>query len=131
MSTITTIPYYKIFNKQTGRSQTVSNRKSIQDNLTMLYLTSKGELLGDPDYGTNIKKYVINNRGMLLQDRIKEDIVNATFKYEKRVLLSEDDVIINENFSSDPNYIEIRVQYTIKETGEIDYIELSLNGEDL
>lgn len=97
----------------------------------MLYLTSKGELLGDPDYGTNIKKYVINNRGMLLQDRIKEDIVNATFKYEKRVLLSEDDVIINENFSSDPNYIEIRVQYTIKETGEIDYIELSLNGEDL
>lgn len=131
MSTITTIPYYKIFNKQTGRSQTVSNRKSIQDNLTMLYLTSKGELLGDPDYGTNIKKYVINNRGMLLQDRIKEDIVNATFKYEKRVLLSEDDVIINENFGSDPNYIEIRVQYTIKETGEIDYIELSLNGEDL
>lgn len=97
----------------------------------MLYLTSKGELLGDPDYGTNIKKYVINNRGMLLQDRIKEDIVNATFKYEKRVLLSEDDVIINENFGSDPNYIEIRVQYTIKETGEIDYIELSLNGEDL
>lgn len=131
MSTITTIPYYKIFNKQTGRSQTVSNRKSIQDNLTMLYLTSKGELLGDPDYGTNIKKYVINNRGILLQDRIKEDIVNATFKYEKRVLLSEDDVIINENFGSDPNYIEIRVQYTIKETGEIDYIELSLNGEDL
>ena len=61
-----TFSFSKIFNPQTGRTTMVEGQESINNCLAMLLSTCKGELLGDPNFGTNIKMYLMNFKGSAL-----------------------------------------------------------------
>lgn len=89
-----TIAFNKMFNPQTNKVIIKENAESIQHCLSMLLSTCKGELLGDPDFGTNIKKYLMNYQGVVLQDKIKSDIIENIEKYEKRIIVTHKDIDI-------------------------------------
>ena len=96
----------------------------------MLISTCKGELLGDPDFGTNVKKYLANYKAPILYSVIADDIVNAINKYEKRVSVSSNDIAFNES-ATNPNLIYITIRYQNKTNGTVEELELSLNKENI
>ena len=85
-----------------------------------------GELLGDPEWGCNLIDSIFRYNGVIVDPLIKEDILNAVSKYEPRVIMGEDDIVI----INDIQTLHIFITYTIKETGEINEYNLEITPED-
>ncbi len=61
-----------------------------------------------------------------MEPLIKEDILNAIQKYEPRVTINSNDIFIEQNGRT----VNIYLQYTIKETGEVNDYNLELTTDD-
>lgn len=61
-----------------------------------------------------------------MEPLIKEDILNAVQKYEPRVTINSNDIFIEQNGRT----VNIYLQYTIKETGEVNDYNLELTTDD-
>lgn len=61
-----------------------------------------------------------------MEPLIKEDILNAVQKYEPRVTVNSNDIFIEQNGRT----VNIYLQYTIKETGEVNDYNLELTTDD-
>lgn len=61
-----------------------------------------------------------------MEPLIKEDILNAVHKYEPRVTINSNDIFIEQNGRT----VNIYLQYTIKETGEVNDYNLELTTDD-
>lgn len=127
MAGLKTFPFTKIFNPQTGETEMLTGSASIQACLGTLISTCKGELLGDPDFGTNIKTYLANHKGQALYELVRRDIINAIQKYEKRVIVTSNDISFNESYSDD-NIIYLTIQYRNKTNGRVEKTEITING---
>ncbi len=130
MGLVRTLPFTKIFNPQTGRTETLTGSNSIRACLGMLISTCRGELLGDPNFGTDIKKYLANYKGSILYSVVAKDIVNAVNKYEKRVHIDESNIMFNES-ATNPNLIYITIQYTNLTTNMVEELKLTLNSDSI
>lgn len=104
----------------TRQMKLISNKEAIETSLKSLLSTSKGELLGDPLYGTNILKYVYHTNDVILADIIRTEICTAVSKYEKRITVNENDISIIRN----ENDINIVVGYQINSTGYDGYVDI-------
>lgn len=58
-------------------TNTVSDYDATLQNLKMLLWSEKGELFGDPYYGTGIKKYLYDQNDVVLIDILIDDIFTA------------------------------------------------------
>ena len=58
-------------------TNTVSDYDATLQNLKMLLWSEKGELFGDPYYGTGIKKYLYDQNDVVLIDILIDDIYTA------------------------------------------------------
>lgn len=56
----------------------------IKESITRLLLTNKGERVNKPDFGSNLRTYLFNNRDILLEE-VEEDIRSSITKWESRV----------------------------------------------
>lgn len=126
MTRNSTIKCPNCFKVSTGNTQVLTDSKSINNRLGLLLLTSKGELLGDPNYGTNLMRYIYENNNYILHDSIVEEILTAVDTYEPAIYLSADDITITPH----DNKVDISIAYYIKNTGELEIFELSLAKED-
>lgn len=61
-----------------------------------------------------------------MEPLIKEDILNAVQKYEPRVTINSNDIFIEQSGRT----VNIYLQYTIKETGEVNDYNLELTTDD-
>ena len=61
-----------------------------------------------------------------MEPLIKEDILTAVQKYEPRVTINSNDIFIEQNGRT----VNIYLQYTIKETGEVNDYNLELTTDD-
>lgn len=66
-------PY--MFNRTT--TNTVSGYYATLQNLEMLLASNKGELFGDPYYGSNLKKFLYDQNDSILQDLLIDDIYSC------------------------------------------------------
>lgn len=104
----------------TRQMKLVSDKVAIETSLKALLSTSKGELLGDPLYGTNILKYVYNTNDVILADIIRTEICTAVSKYEKRITVKEKNIKVYREI----NNINIIIQYQINSTGYDGYVDI-------
>lgn len=126
MYTKNTISHPSCFNRNSGRTQVSTSRVSVEQSLRLLLTSSKGELLGDPYYGTNLMMYKGEPNDLVLQDMIVDDFMSAINRYEKRVEVSQDSFI----FEIDAHKIYIAIRYKLVDTGTEQNFELSvLRGE--
>lgn len=123
-----TFTFNKMFNAQTGKTMVSSGEESINDCLAMLISTCRGELLGDPNFGTDIKKYLMNYKGEPLYQLVKDDIVRAIKSYEKRALVSDTNIKLKQ-VKDQPNSIYITIYYKDLTSGTNKELQLSVNGE--
>lgn len=122
----TTFSFPQVINRISGKIELSSNTKSINECLGILLRTRPGEMLGDPDWGCNLIERVFQFQGVIVEELIKEDILNAVEKYEPRIIMTANDIIIENNI----NEIDIYLQYYIKETGEVNEYNMCITPDD-
>lgn len=122
----TTFSFPQLVNRTTRKIELSTNTKSINECLGILLRTRPGELLGDPDYGCYLIDRVFRYNGVIIESLIKEDIMNAVQKYEPRIEMSTSDIYLEQ----DGRILRIYIQYTIKETGEVNEYNMELTTDD-
>ena len=122
----TTFSFPRMVDMRTRKTQLSSTYKSINECLSILLRTRKGELLGDPNYGCNLLERVFMYNGVIVEQLIKEDIVDAISKYEPRINITTNDIYIEK----DTRTIRIYLQYEIKTSGEINEFNLEITDSD-
>lgn len=63
-------------------------------NLKTLLLSSKGELWGDPYFGTNIKKFMFDQNDLVLVDLVIDDIYNAIATFMPQLFVERKNIDI-------------------------------------
>lgn len=121
-----TFSFPQIINRTSGKIDLSSNTQSINECLGILLRTRPGEMLGDPDWGCNLINRVFQYQGVILAELIKEDILDAVQKYEPRITMTSNDIVIVNN----KNVVNIYLEYTIKETGEINSYNMDITPND-
>ena len=72
--------------------------KSIRDGLIQLLLTSRGERVIRPDYGTSLRTGVFDQNDPLLADGLKKQIAEAIATYEPRVVIKKLSLVQKEHY---------------------------------
>lgn len=87
-----------------------NDQRAIKADLMHLLLTRKGQRLYNPDFGTDLLRYIFEPNDGLTLDAIKEEVTNSVKKYLPNLVINE--ITVTE--SEDSVYAAtIRVDYTI------------------
>ena len=97
------------FNPLSGDLIALKNENAIARAVRNIVLTSPGEKLFDPDFGSNISEILFENVDEITAVSIQDEIKNCLNNYEPRVDLT--DVIVDPNF--DENQFDVKIIYTI------------------
>lgn len=115
-----TIKYPITFNLISGKTDLSDYTDSINQCIGLILTTGKGELLGDPNFGSRLYEMLFEQYSDTLQNQIKEEIVDSITAFEKRVSVSMDDVTIEQVENADRNKFHITIHYEVynnKKTG--------------
>lgn len=122
----TTFSFPQIINRTSKKIEMSSNTQSINECLGILLRTIPGEMLGDPDWGCNLIERIFMFNGVVVKPLIVEDILNAIEAYEPRITVYESDIDIVQTDRS----VQIYLNYTIKETGEVNEFNMEVTSDD-
>lgn len=75
----------------------VSDHEATMQNLKMLLLSEKGELFGDPYYGTGLKKYMFDQNDAVLQDILIDDVYTAISLFIPQLKVDRKDITFTKN----------------------------------
>lgn len=123
-----TIMHPKCFNVTTGRTQLNKMHQSIQQSLRLIITTTKGELLGDPNFGSNLSKFIYETNYDVQWALIEDDLKEAISIYETRIEI-EDIIFSNPNV----NTLSITIIYKLlqlEEEGDITFSVLLPNSNN-
>lgn len=73
-------------------TNTVSDYDATLQNLKMLLWSEKGELFGDPYFGTGIKKYLYDQNDVVLIDILIDDIYTAITLFIPQIRVDRKDI---------------------------------------
>lgn len=118
-----TISHKKCFNRTSGSTFLSEKDLSVEQCMRLIILTSKGELLGDPEFGTNIYEYLLMSNTDVIAELTINDILTGINTYEKRVQVSRDDI----SFNIDRNTVHINIQYLLLQTGTVETFTLEMS----
>lgn len=121
-----TFSFPQMVSRTSHKTKLSENTKSINECLGILLRTRPGELLGDPAWGCNLIERVFMYEGVIVEQLIKEDIITAVNKYEPRIVMTTRDIEIVFTEKA----IQIYLQYTIKENGEINTYNMEITPDD-
>lgn len=122
----TTFSFPQVVNRITRKIEMSTDTKSINECLGILLRTRPGELLGDPNYGCHLIERVFMYNGVIVEPLIREDIINAISSYEPRISCNSNDISIIQT----GNLVQIYIQYTIKDTNQVNTFNLELSHDD-
>ena len=77
-----------------ARTKLYKDRDATLSNLKLLLLSFKGNLLGDPYYGTNLHKIIYSNNHQILRDLIIDDIYTAIAEFMPQLRVTREDIRI-------------------------------------
>ena len=83
-----------MFNKT--NSLIINDYYATVSNLKLLLYSDKYSLLGDPYFGTNIKRMLYNQNNSVLKDLLIDDVYDAIVKFMPQLRLSRNDIDIKQ-----------------------------------
>lgn len=117
------ISYPNMFNKNNFNLSTELsyNYEAINESLKTIFYINKGELLGDPNYGSTIRECLFNLKNETSISEIKSLIVSDIHKYIPTIIVETSDIHIY----SDPNNAKykINIAYRVNKNSEYSYFE--------
>ena len=97
------------FNPLSGDLITLKNENAIARSVRNIVLTTPGEKIHDPDFGSNISALLFENVDEVSAIGIRDEIENSLKNYEPRIELEE--VIVDPNY--DNNQFDCIITYKI------------------
>ena len=97
------------FNPLSGDLITLKNENAIARAVRNIVLTTPGEKLFDPDFGSSISEILFENVDNITAVAIQDEIKSSLQNYEPRVEII--DVIVDPNF--DENQFDVVITYRI------------------
>jgi phage baseplate assembly protein W len=88
-----------------------SESDRIKSELLHIILTPKGQKLRDPDFGTNIAKFIFDPNDSLTHDAIREEITSQVLKYIPNIEFKDFSVHQKDDMS---NEIILMIKYGVK-----------------
>lgn len=114
-----TIIHPKCFNVITGKTKLNKMHESIQQSLRLIITSRRGELLGDPNFGSDLYKFVYETNNIIQWSLIEDDLKYSIGLYETRIKVEE---ILFSN--PDSNTLSITIKYSLvklDEQGEVTF----------
>ncbi len=87
---IASFSFPNLFNS--GGTKLVYDNKATNQNLKTLLLSTKQSLLGDPNYGTNLKKLIFNQNNSILRDIVIDDIYTNIQVFLPQIDVKREDI---------------------------------------
>lgn len=78
----------------TSSTQLVKDREATASNMKLLLASWKKSLIGDPYFGTNLKKFLFEQNNIVLQDLIIDEIYVSLQIFMPQVYLTRKDISI-------------------------------------
>jgi phage baseplate assembly protein W len=116
--------------KNTLFSMTQVTKDAFSSDLLLLLLTQKGERYYEPDYGTNLLKYVFEPNDGLTSTDIEQEIKNTVSQYIPSLAINS--VTFNWNFDDNglpisDNQLNVNIKFTYNEDSFTENGTLDLN----
>lgn len=89
---------------------TQENKRAIKSDVMHLLLTNKGERLYQPDFGTDLKKFLFEPNIVTVQSDIKNEIQKALDKYLPKLTVDRLEV---EPIEGSDHSVIVRLEYTV------------------
>lgn len=102
------LPY--MFSLSNGNTELDTNFESINRSIAFILLTGKGELFGNPDFGSDLKLYQFREITPAVKSLISDEIVKAVTEFEDRIDFNSDDVSIEQI----QDRLSIKISYSLK-----------------
>ncbi len=106
------ISYPKMFATKT-KTGTVSDYDATLQNLKMLIFSEKGELFGDPYFGTGLKRFLYDPNDVVLQDLLIDELYIAIATFMPQILIKRSDITITSDGTT--------VMCTLKAINRVDF----------
>lgn len=116
-----TIVHPKCFNIVNGRTNLNKMHQSIQQSLRLIITTTKGELLGDPNFGSNLSKFIYETNCNLQWALIEDDLKSSIEIYEKRITV--DEIVFSK---PQENTLNITIRYALAQMDDVNEITFSV-----
>ncbi|MDB4326191.1 GPW/gp25 family protein [bacterium] len=104
---------------------TQQNKRAIKSDLMHLLLTNKGERLYQPEFGTDLKKYLFEPNIVTVQSNIRDEIQKAIDKYIPN--LKVDRLEVNP-VDGEEHSVIVKLEYTVTNNtfSESDFLTIEL-----
>ena len=86
------IQFPKMFNN--NKAAIVKDKKATEQNLKCLLLSDKLTLLGDPYFGTNLRRLLYEHNNVILRDLVVDDIFTAINTYMPQIRVLRENITI-------------------------------------
>jgi phage baseplate assembly protein W len=112
----------KMFNDSGVFNTTKTEKELILQNLKLLLQTHKGELLGDPYFGTDLVKIFFDQNDRITQDLIIDEIYESINLFMSEITVTRKDIkIVSEN-----NKVDIVINFVYNKDGKNDLFNIQL-----
>jgi phage baseplate assembly protein W len=103
----------------------VDDSNAIKADLMHLILTRKGERLYNPDFGTNLIRFIFEPNDSVTQSEIKTDIQDTVKKYLPNLVVN--DVIVTPSETNE-HLSRVRIDYTVTDDvfSETDFVIIEI-----
>lgn len=91
----------------------VNGHEATLSNLKLLLLSDKYSLLGDPYFGTNIKRLTFEQNNQVLRDLVIDDIYTAIATFMPQIMIDRKNITVTSNLTN--------VYVNIKATNLLDF----------
>ena len=121
------IKFPKLFNTNNAKLDTVNlyTVDAINQSLKAVFYSNKGELLGDPTYGTDLIKRVFELKTNRTLTDVKEIIIETIAKYIPTISVGLSDITIYDNPNN--SAYKINIKYVIKSFNTVGEFETIIN----
>lgn len=107
------IKHPQMFGLISGKTDLDDNIISINRCLGLLLTSAKGELFGQPDFGSKLYEMLFDQYSQTYEETVKQEIVDTITKYETRISIDTNDITIKQNTDGLRNSYSITIHYVV------------------
>ena len=105
------------------------DKDATMNNLSLLLKSSKGELFGDPFFGTKLMELFYAQNNIVLEDLVVDEIYTAIIQFMPQLILTRKDIQITRDKLN--LYVSISARNSLNQTTNMYNIKLVTGNDEL
>lgn len=107
----------------------LEDKDAIRSNMILLLSSERRTLFGDPYYGSELRKYIFEQRNSIVVDLLIDELYSTIVMFMPQVYLTRKDITIYS--AKNQLFAEIRYHYIIDNTSDLFTIRLTEVTEEV